>query len=47
MSLLNTVYKIISQLLTKRLQKVQLTLFNHFQTGYLRGQYIFQNTRLI
>ena len=46
-SLLNVDYKILTKVITKRIEKVLPTLINSDQTGYVKGRYIGENVRLI
>ena len=46
-TLLNVHYKIASNVITKRLEKVLMLLINPDQTGFIKGRYIGQNIRLI
>ena len=46
-TLLNVDYKIVSKVITKRLEKVLTLLINTDQTGFIKGRYIGQNIRLI
>ena len=46
-SLLNTDYKLIAQVFSKRLQKVLPTIISEFQNGYIQGRYIGYNIRTI
>jgi len=46
-SLLNIDYKILTNIIAKRLDKLLLKLINPDQTGYLKGHYIYENVRLI
>ena len=46
-SLLNVDYKILTKVLSKRLEKVLPKLINPDQTGYVKGRYIGENIRLI
>ena len=40
-------YKIASEVIAKRLEKVLALLINPDQTGFIKGRYIGQNVRLI
>ena len=46
-SLLNTDYKILTQLLAIRLQKVIPTIINSDQVGYIKNRYIAENIRIL
>ena len=46
-SLLNVDYKILTKILAKRIQKVLPKIINPNQTGYVKGRFICENTRLI
>ena len=46
-SLLNVDYKILTKVITKRIENVLPTLINPDQTGYVKGRYIGENIRLI
>ena len=46
-TLLNVDYKIVSKVITKRLEKVLMLLINPDQTGFIKGRYIGKNIRLI
>ena len=46
-SLLNFDYKILTEVIAKRIEKVLPTLINPDQTGYIKGRYIGENVRLI
>ena len=46
-SLLNEDYKILTKAITKRVEKVPPDIINVDQTGYVKGQYIGENIRLI
>ena len=46
-SLLNVDYKILTKVITKRIEKVLPTLINSDQTGHVKGRYIGENVRLI
>ena len=46
-SLLNVDYKILTKVITKRIENVLPTLINYDQTGYVKGRYIGENVRLI
>ena len=46
-SLLNVDYKILTKVITKRIEKVLPTLINSDQTGYVKGRFIGENVRLI
>ena len=46
-SLLNTDYKILAQIFSKRLQKVLPTIISEFQNGYIKDRYIGYNIRTI
>ncbi len=44
---MNTDYKIIAKLLASRLKLVLPSIINNDQSGYLKGQYIGQNIRIL
>ena len=46
-ALLNLDYKIASKVIAKRMEKVLSVLINPDQTGFVKGRYMGQNTRLI
>ncbi len=46
-SLLNTDYNIIAKVLANHIQAVLPSIISDDQTGYLKGQYISQNIRLL
>ena len=46
-SLLNVNYKILTQVIAKRIENVLPRLINPDQTGYVKGRYIGENIRLI
>jgi len=46
-TLLNTVYKILSGSLTNRIKPYVQTLINKDQTGFISGRFIGENTRLL
>ena len=45
--MLNVDYKILTKVITKRIEKVLPTLINSDQTGYVKGRYIGENVKLI
>ena len=46
-SLINTDYKILAFIMSKRIQKVLCSVIDDDQTGYIKGRFIGQNIRLV